>query len=99
MTTIGVVDSVITGISSENEFIALSRKRSVFDDDGLKDFWNWKPRYRPFIVNFLYLCSLPKRPILKELIDLGIIKDVLSVPRGFEQISFEQFDTIIKESK
>lgn len=99
MTTIGVVDSVITSISSENEFIALSRKRSVFDDDGLKKFWNWKPRNRPFIVNFLYLYSLPKRPILKELIDLGIIKDVLSVPRGFERISFDQFETIMKESE
>lgn len=99
MTTIGVVESIITKINGEVEFIRQCRKRSVFDDDGLKVFWNYNKSNRPFIVNFLYLYSLPKRPILKELIDLGIIKDVSSVPRGFEQISFDQFETILKESK
>lgn len=99
ITTIGVVDSVITKITSEIEFIKLCRKRSVFDDDGLKKFWNYIPNNRPFIVNFLYLYSFPKRLILKSLIDLGVIKDISSAPRGFEQISFDQFETILKESK
>ncbi|MEE9214489.1 MAG: PIN domain-containing protein [Thermodesulfobacteriota bacterium] len=99
MTTIGVVDSVITKINGEIEFIRLCRKRSVFNDDGLKEFWNYNKSNRPFIANFLYLYSLPKRPNLKALIDLGVIKDISSAPRGFEQISFDKFETILKESE
>jgi hypothetical protein len=99
MTTIGVVDSVITKINDEIEFIRLCRKRSVFNDDGLRKFWNYNKSNRPFIVNFLYLYSLPKRPNLKSLIDLGIIKDTSSVPRGFKQIRLDQFEIILKESE
>jgi hypothetical protein len=99
MTTIGVVDSVITTINGEIEFIRLCRKRSVFNDDGLKEFWNYNKSNRPFIVNFLYLYSFPKRPNLEALIDLGIIRDTSSVPRGFEQIRLDQFETILKESE
>ena len=36
---------------------------------------------------------------MKRLIELGIIKDVESAPRGFEQISDEQFNRIIAETK
>jgi hypothetical protein len=43
----------------------------------------------------LYAYSFPKRPILKELIDNGIIRDIESVPRGFESITAEQFSKIL----
>jgi hypothetical protein len=97
-TTIGIVESAIHDIENEKQFIKLCRKRSVFDDDKLKKFWYYSPN-RPFIVNFLYLYSFPKRLNMKSLIDLGIIHDVQSAPRGFEQITKEQFEIIMRESK
>ncbi len=98
VTTIGIVESVIDGIRIEDEFIRKCRKRSVFSDTELKKHWNYNVRNRPFIVNFLYAYSFPKRPNLAKLIELGIIADVDSAPRGFEPISKEQFNKIIKES-
>lgn len=97
-TTIGIVDSVYDNIRDEKEFISLCRKRSVFDDNELKKHWNYNKFSRPFVVNFLYIYSFPKRLNMAKLIELGIIEDVHSAPRGFEPISLEKFNTIIKES-
>jgi len=99
VTTIGIIESVADGIHDEDEFILRCRKRSVFSDDELKKHWNRSPINRPFIVNFLYSYSFPKRPNLAKLIELGVIADVDSAPRGFEPISKEQFHKIIKESQ
>ena len=98
ISTIGVVENVVTGIRDENSFIELCRKRSVFTDAELHSHWIYNPRSRPFVVNFLYTYSFPKRINLKTLIDLKIIKDVNSVPRGFELISPSQFEIILKET-
>jgi predicted nucleic acid-binding protein len=95
VTTIGIVESKIDNIPNITEFINLCRKRSVFPDNGLKEFWDRNPKDRPFIVNFLYLYSLPKRLNLNILINLGVIA---SAPRGFERIFLPQFQTILKES-
>ena len=100
VTTIGIVESVNTTIQSERDFILKTRKRSVFSDEELKKHWNYRGQWsRPFIVNFLYAYSLPKRPNLSKLIELGIIADVNSAPRGFEKISQQHFSKIIKESQ
>ncbi|MDD5369405.1 MAG: hypothetical protein PHQ40_09980 [Anaerolineaceae bacterium] len=98
ISTIGIVENIKTGIKDPKEFIELCRKRSVFTDLELLQQWNYKANSRPFIVNFLYVYSFPNRLNLKALIDLGIIKDVLSVPRGFEPISPKQFALILKET-
>jgi predicted nucleic acid-binding protein len=98
ISTIGIVESIITDINNENEFISLCRKRSVFSDKSLSEHWNYNKWSRPFIVNFLYLYSFPKRPNLDMLIKLGIIADIHSAPRGFEQIKKEQFETILEVS-
>jgi len=94
-TTIGVVQNVITDIESEEQFIALCRKRSVFSDKELSEHWNYRSYDRPFIVNFLYVYTFPKRMNLKALIDSGVIKSTDEVPRGFQQISDAQFNTIL----
>ena len=99
VTTIGVVDKVDTAIGSLEEFILLCRKRSVFKDRELKEHWDYRKNNRPFVVNFLYVDSLPRRPNLKALIDMGIIGDTSSVPRGFEEISSESFESILKASE
>lgn len=97
-TTIGIVESIETNIRDANQFVRLCRKRSVFSDTDLLAHWNYNPRNRPFIVNFLYAYSLPKRPNLKKLIDIGVVADVNSVPRGFEPIQREAFRRLLQES-
>jgi hypothetical protein len=91
-TTIGVVQEVIDNIRSLEEFIAICRKRSVFTDEQLAEHWNYKHYSRPFVVNFLYVYSLPKRPNLKQLKDANVIADA---PRGFEPLSDAAFQTLL----
>lgn len=97
-TTIGVVENVVTDIEDATHFVQLCRKRSVFTDKGLLEHWNYSGS-KPFIVNFLYTYSLPKRPNLARLIEMGVIKDVYTVPRGFKQIEPKQLQTILDEAQ
>lgn len=99
VTTIGVVDDVFTSIKNSDEFISMCRKRSVFTDNQLKEHWDYDQRNQPFIVNFLYLYSFPKRPNLKALIEMGVISSISSVPRGFKEITSRQFNQIIEASE
>jgi len=99
ISTLGIVENVVTSIRDEKHLISLCRKRSVFSDDELRTLWNEQPRNRPFIVNFLYAYSFPKRINLKCLIELGIISDIESAPRGFTKISDGQFGTIMSETE
>ncbi len=90
-TTYGIVESVIDNIPDEHTFIRLCRKRSVFSDNELKEHWNYRKTNRPFVVNFIYAYSFRKRPNLKWLIENGIIANVKDVPRGFKEITRENF--------
>jgi predicted nucleic acid-binding protein len=98
-TTIGVVQNIITDIRTEDQFVAVCRKRSVFSDNELREHWNWRTNNRPFVVNFLYVYSFPKRMNLKELIEAGVIQSTEAAPRGFTQITDEQFQKILEGSK
>jgi predicted nucleic acid-binding protein len=98
-TTLGVVENVHTQIRDAAHFISLCRKRSVFTDKELIEQWDFKKSNRPFIVEFLYAYSFTKRPNLKELIDNGVIRDINSVPRGFETLSKDQLRTILQLAK
>lgn len=99
ISTIGIVESIITDIRNGQQFIDLCRKRSVFSDKELLEHWNYRTNNRPFIVNFLYVYSFPKRINMKRLIELGVIADVHSAPRGFEPIKPEKFELILKETQ
>lgn len=99
ISTIGVIESIITKIKDGQHFIELCRKRSVFSDQELLEWWNYNPRNRPFIVNFLYLYSFPKRLTMKRLMEIGVIADIQSAPRGFELIKQEKFEQILKETQ
>jgi hypothetical protein len=99
VTTIGVVENTIINIRDEQHFISLCKKRSVFSDAELSKHWNYDRRNRPFVVNFLYVCSFPKRPNLKRLIEIGVIPSVNSAPRGFTPISKNDFYNIVAEAK
>jgi len=97
ISTIGIVDNVTTDIQDETNFVELCRKRSVFNNEELKKYWNWIPRNRPFIVKFLYIDSFPKPKVtLKRLRELNIIQDA---PRGFELIEPDKFEIILKEAR
>jgi predicted nucleic acid-binding protein len=99
VTTIGVVENAHFDIQSEEQFISLCRKRSVFSDGELIAQWRYKPHYRPFIVDFLYAYSFPKRPNLAALIQNEVIPNVESAPRCFERISNGKFETIFRLSE
>ena len=98
ITTLGIVEEVFNNIDNEENFIKLCRKRTVFSNDELKRHWNYSRYNKPFIVKFLYTYSFPTRINLKRLIELGIIRDVDSAPRGFEEISDKSFNKIIEET-
>lgn len=99
ITTIGIVESVIDNIEDEKTFMGLCRKRTVLDTKGLKEIWSYNKYVRPFVVNFLQVYSFPIRINMKRLIELGVIKDINTAPRGFEKISDDHFKLILKETK
>jgi hypothetical protein len=94
-TTIGLVQDVITGIKDLTTFQQTCRKRSVFSDEELAAHWNYNPRNRPFVVNFLFVYSLPRRPNLMELTESKVITNP---PRGFESISDTSFNKLLEIS-
>lgn len=97
ISTVGIVESVTDNIPSEEKFVDLCRKRSVFNDVELKKYWNWTPQNRPFIVNFLYVDSFPTPKVnLKRLRELNIIN---SAPRGFEPIENSKFVELMREAR
>jgi hypothetical protein len=97
ITTIGVVENIIDAISSEDDFIRLCRKRSVFTDMELSKQWNHYGAKRPLIVNFSYVYSLPKRITRKKLIEMGVLPNVPEGPRGFTPISVKNLKDILRE--
>ncbi|MFM2376104.1 MAG: hypothetical protein RLZZ165_1201, partial [Bacteroidota bacterium] len=99
VTTVAVVDEVIDPVASEAEFIAKCKNRSVFNEAKLKEKWNSKQNVRPFLVNFLYVYSFPKRINMKRLIELGVLAGVTDAPRGFKSISKEKFVDIIQDTE
>jgi hypothetical protein len=100
LTTIGIVENKIENISDEKDFILKCRKRSVFSDEELIKRWNYNPRFRPFIINFLYSISFEKgkRINRKRLLDLGILSGEEKELRGLKQISRDHFLMILKEA-
>lgn len=98
ITTVAIVENVVTNISTAEEFIRLCRVRSVFSKEELLKHWNYYKNIKPFVVNFLYAYSFPKRINLKALIEIGVIQDVHSAPRGFEPLSPSSFNSILKET-
>lgn len=99
VTTLGIVESINTSISSSKQLIKVCRNRTVLTDEQLVSFWKYKENIKPFVVNLLYAYSLPNRINLADLIKLGVIQDINSIPRGFGKISWDKFMTVLKYSK
>lgn len=100
ITTLAISEGKITNIADENDFILKCRKRSIFASNELKEYWNWNPRFRPFIINFLYTHSFPtgKRINRQRLLNLGIITGTENELRGLKKITKEQFELILRET-
>ena len=101
VTTIGIIESVNNSIKSEQELIKACQMRSVLTKDKLREFWNRNSIVKPFVVNFLYAYSFPKRVNLKRLLDIGVIKgfDKGQFPRGFGKIGWDNLQKILTESE
>ncbi len=97
ITTIGIAEKIYDNIPTVKDFIELCRQRSVFTDKQLIEQWQYNKKIKPFIVNFLYVYSLPKRINLHRLIELGIIKDIEDAPRGFKPVSLDHLKLILRE--
>lgn len=98
VSTIGVVDEIKYDFINEDDFILYCRKSSVFPEEKLREMWKYSPT-KPFVIRFLYIYSFPHRINMKELIDLQVLNGVNDAPRGFKQISTEQFNSILKATK
>jgi len=97
-TTIGIVEKVYNNIQSADDLITTCKNRTFFKPEDIKLFWDRYPTVKPFVVEFLYAYSLPRRPNLKRLIELGIIANVNSAPRGFTKMSLNQLHLLLKDS-
>ncbi len=101
ITTIGIVQEVIDNIKNEEDFIQKASKRSIFNKEKLKEWWNYKPTIKPFLINFLHVYSLTmeqrSKLIRKRLLELGILSGEENELRGLKEITKENIITIIKE--
>jgi hypothetical protein len=98
VSTIGVAQEAKYDFKDEDDFVSFCRKSSVFPEDQLRAMWRYSPN-RPFVVRFLYIYSFPHRINMKELIDLQVLSGVNDAPRGFKQITKEQFNNILQATK
>ena len=96
ITTIGIAENVVDGIATREDFIQLCRKRSVFSDQELSAQWDYRPS-KPFILNFLYAYSFPRRINLERMIEIGVVSSVFDPPRGFTRISHKNLKDILRE--
>lgn len=98
VTSICIVEEVITDFKSFDEFYAVCKRRTLIDKESLYSaWWNKYPKYRPFVIRFLHAFSFPTpKPTLHDLNLLGIIPDITNMPLGFIEINKEQFHSLVK---
>jgi len=102
ITTIALVEDKIDNIKNEIDFIQKARKRSIFSDKKLKEWWDYNQKNRPFLINFLHIYSLTPEQrselIRKRLLELKILTGEENELRGLKEISKANFETIINEA-
>jgi len=98
VTSICIVEGVVTNFKNFEEFFKACHRRTLIKKVELKnEWWNKYPKYRPFIVRFLYAHSFPTpKPTLNDLNRIGVIPDIMNMPRGFIEINDEQFNNLVK---
>lgn len=98
VTTICIVESVENNFKTFEEFFSVCNRKTMISEEDLKEnWWNKYPKYRPFVINFLYAHSLPTpKPTLNDLLNLKIFENINTIPLGFAKITNEQFNDLIK---
>ena len=97
VTTICIVESIKTNFIDFDDFYnSCNRKTMISKDDLEKKWWNKFKNYRPFIINLLAAHSFPTpKPTLNDLVTLGIVKDIMNMPKGFMRIDTNEFDKLL----
>jgi predicted nucleic acid-binding protein len=98
VTSICIVEEVLTNFSSFEEFFQACNRRTMIKKEELEnEWWNKYPKYRPFVIKFLYAHSFPTpKPTLNDLNKIGVIEDINNMPRGFIEIDNNQFNILVK---
>lgn len=96
-TTIGIVENTIDNLKDLDQLISICRKRTVLSNAELEEYWNWKPKNRPFVINFLYAFSFKKRITLKEMLDRNILPSMDCV-RTINKMDRDSFVQLISLS-
>lgn len=98
VTSVCIVEDVISGFKNFDQFFKACNRRTMINKEELeKNWWNKSPKIKPFVVKFLYAHSFPTpKPTLNDLNTLGVIPDIMNMPRGFIELDNDQFDRLIK---
>lgn len=97
VTTVAMVDEIISNIHSQEELLSICQNRSVFSTEELKGFWR-DHRRNLKVLKFIFVKSLSKRLTLGYLWD----HDIVCAPRGprsFMKLSDEQYNQIMHDSE
>ena len=97
VTTVALVDEIISDIHSQEELLRICRNRSVFSTDELKDLWRYHRRNLK-VLKFIFFKSLNKRLTLGYLWGHDIV-GVSAGPRSFMKLNDEQYDQIMHDSE
>ena len=93
ITSICVINNV-QKIHSLEQLLLQCQNRSVFTKKQLTDFWDQK-RTNLSVLNLIYVKNLTKKPILKELYNLGIVPGG-SGPRPFTVLTDKDFRSLLQ---
>ena len=97
VTTVAIVDEIISDIHSQEELLSLCQNRSVFSVEDLKRFWR-DHRRNLKILKFIFVKSLTKRLTLGYLWEHNIVP-APGGPRSFMRLNDEQYDQIMQDSE
>lgn len=97
VTTVAMVDEIISNIRSEEELLGLCQNRSVFSPKELKDFWVHH-RFNLKVMRFIFVKSLTKRLTLSYLWENDIVPPP-GGPRSFMKLTDEQYNQIMQNSE
>lgn len=97
ITTVGVVDEIISSFASKEDYMNYCQNRSVFSKEELEYFWRTKSSTLK-VLKFIYCKELNKKVTLDQLYNLKIV-EMWKGPRPFHRLTDEQFNSIISISQ
>ena len=98
VTSICIVEEVVNNFKSFDEFYETCNRRTMISkEDLLHKWWNKYPKLKPFVIKFLFAHSFPTpKPTLHDLNQIGVIQDIMNMPRGFIEIDNNQFNNLVR---